>query len=207
MVGKGKSAPVEDEGIDSAYIGETLLVVAFLVVALGMIAIPFAFYATYSGAMRWIITLALVTAAAIVAGRVLYPIGEKPYRERAPEHFGGAEKGRYGALAEMAERARQGYAYSQRSLNERMADAFLDKMRIRKGLDPGEVFKLSGDEAALGEACGDAELAAFVVKSKAAISAPSERRRFVTRREMGERGAAFDTEAFRFIERIEAWEG
>jgi hypothetical protein len=88
-----------------------------------------------------------------------------------------------------------------------MADAFLEKLRIRRGLDPNAVFRLSGDEAALAEACGDAELAKFIVKSKAAISLPSEKRRFVTRREMSGRGAAFDAEALNVMRKIEAWEG
>jgi hypothetical protein len=196
------------EGMDPAYIGETLLVLAFLGVAISMLAIPFAVYATYSGSLRWIITLALVTIAALAGLRALYPLGAKGDSPAAEERFARDDGGRYGPLKEMSDRARQGYAYSQKALSERMADAFLEKMRIRKGLDPGTVYMLSGNEAALGAACGDAELARFVVESKAAMSEdPERRKRFTSRKEMLERGSAYVSRTEAIIGKIEAWEG
>ena len=206
-VDPAKSDGLHDDGkIDVSYIGETLLVLAFLGAALSMIAIPFVVYATYSGSLRWIITLALVTFAAIAALWFLHPLGAKPRTEPKPESFA-KDKGKYEPLIEMADRAGQVYSYSQKALNERMADAFLEKFRIRKGLGPGDVFRLSESEKALAEACGDAELASFVVRSKAAISEQAERKRFSSKRLMMSRGAKFNSEAKNVIERIEAWEG
>jgi hypothetical protein len=92
-------------------------------------------------------------------------------------------------------------------MSERMADTFLEKFRILRGLDPGEVYRLSQDEAALASACGDAEIAAFVVRSKAATAEPERRRRFTSRRTMLGRGARFDSQAGRMMARIESWEG
>ncbi|MFH0815961.1 MAG: hypothetical protein V1934_03995 [Methanobacteriota archaeon] len=188
------------------YVGETLLVISFLGVAFAMLAIPFVVYATYSGSFRWIITLGLVTVAAVAALWFIYPLGARPRHEPELESFG-KDRGNYEPLMEMADRASQGFSYSQKALNERMAEAFLEKLRIRKGLDPGEVFRLSENEKALAVACGDSELAAFVVRSKAAITEQAERKRFTSRRLMASRGAKFNVEAARIIERIEAWEG
>jgi hypothetical protein len=207
QAGQAKPDCSTDEGkIDASYVGETLLVLAFLGAAMSMLVIPFAVYATYSGSLRWIITLALVTVAALAAFWFIYPLGAKPRGEPPSESFG-KDKGKYASLIEMAERAGQGYAYSQKALNDRMADAFLEKFRIRKGLGPGEVFKLSENEKELADACGDAELARFVIRSKAAISEQAERKRFSSKRLMMGRGAKFNVEARGIIDRIEAWEG
>ena len=199
-----REGPVVERG--DSHFGESLVVVAYVIFASCLIVGPFALYAVYSGAMRWIITLILVSFAGIFAAKVLYPLGEASKGRGGGESASRGKDG-YAALKEMAERAEGGFAYSQKALNERIADAFLEKLRVKRGLQPQAVFRLSEDRQRLFAACGDGELADFVVESKTAMTEKTEKHGLFGRKGMAKDGAAYKARAQRMIAKIEAWEG
>jgi hypothetical protein len=186
--------------------GGTLMVIAYLVVAFTMIVMPFAMYALYSGAMRWILTIVMITIAGLVAIKVLYPLGERIKMGGAVQSPR-ADKDNYDALKEMAKRAERGFLYSQKALNERMAEAFLQKLRVKRGIQPHALYRLAEDKKRLYQLCGDKEIASFVVDSKAAMALKTERRSLFGKKGMAKEGAAYRIKAERMIAKIEAWEG
>lgn len=201
-----KSKLAEDRSEDRARIGETIIVLAYLIAAGSFLALPFAMFSLYSGGMRWIITLLLVTVVAIVGLKVIFPLGERRWESPTPIDAK-THRDQFAPLEEMAERACEGYSYSQKALDERMADAFLEKVRVKRNLQPAEVFRLSEDEGRLARACGDRELASFVAESKAAMARKAEKRGLFQRRGMARQGRVYRERALRVMARMEAWEG
>jgi hypothetical protein len=140
--------------------------VAFAVGFGVLVIIATVFYAQYSGAVRWLLAIVLLAVASY--GIVRF-VGARARDPRPLETAGFVERRAAGdlrSLAKTLERASSGMKYSQVVVAARMKDAFLEKVRVARGLGAGELERVRSDPEGLMALVGDRELVVFLLESE-----------------------------------------
>ena len=131
-----------------------------------IIVLALVFYAQYSGAVRWFLSILVL---AVVAYAVARFVGTRARDPRPLVPGGVAERRASGALWTLAttlDRASGGLKYSQVMFSVRMKDAFLERVRISRGLTREDVDRARSGPQALMALIGDPELTVFVLESE-----------------------------------------
>ncbi|MEW5937462.1 MAG: hypothetical protein AB1665_06565 [Candidatus Thermoplasmatota archaeon] len=170
----------------------------WLVIAI--IALPLLNYAMYSGAVRWLLSLLIISAVAVAALAAIHPKKGRVIAEMPPISI--RERGAFDELVDVTRRASLGFKYSQVMLSERVADAFVEKVRIARGIPTIDALSSARDEERMRSLCGDEELARFVVRSRAAVGRPISRLRRGRRSREGQR---YMKETMEILDKIESW--
>jgi len=139
---------------------------AFTIAVFVIILAALMLYAQYSGAIRWILAIIVLAMMELFLVRLVLR------RAREPEPLGlrnvsdVAMTGDLRGLAEIFERASGGMKYSQVMFSVRLKDAFLEKVRVRRGLTKGEIRRMRSDPVALFNVIGDKDIVVFLVETE-----------------------------------------
>ena len=197
-------------GDASAYLGDSpapdrLVATAFgtqvaFGVAFGVLILAAAvFYAQYSGAVRWVLATMVLAAAAYLVVRI---VGARAHDPRAFRVEPPTERQATGDLRNLSttlDRAAAGLKYSQVMFAARMKDAFLEKVRVARGLPREAMDRAREDPERLLALVGDREVVVFLLESERNHRHwPALLRHLPTRR-------GFAREADRMLARMEAW--
>ncbi len=138
-----------------------LISVAFAVLLLAFTA----YYAAYSGAVRWILFALVLSVIAYVAVRYAAAKTADPLRLGVLRSTGAGVGGDLGSLRTTAERADGGLVYSQVVFEDRMRKAFLGKVRANRPYTAAALDAASKGPERLQEVLGDRELTIFVLEA------------------------------------------
>ncbi|HTD81179.1 MAG TPA: hypothetical protein VK723_03405 [Thermoplasmata archaeon] len=124
------------------------------------------FYAQYSGAVRWALGIVILSGTAyllvrFVGSRARDPRPLEPARRVERRAAGGLR-----SLAKTLDRARDGLKFSQVVVAARMKDAFLEKVRVSRGLALEDIERIRSDPVGLMALVGDRELVVFLLESE-----------------------------------------
>jgi len=156
-------------------------------------------FANYSGGMRWLLTLAIVTVLGILAIYLMK-------RGTLKKHVHGERKevqmefsGQLTEVTAAVERGEAGYVYSQQMLRERLCDNIINKLSLARDLSSDEIItKLENNDT---EFIGDDTLARFLQNHRRGIEGseqtPSGKGKSV------ERGRKFMMEIEVILDKIE----
>lgn len=139
---------------------------AFIAFLIALIVIGFLYYAQYSGVFRWAVVLIAVAFASYLVTRIVVRRSPDPPSLVPVEFPARVTPGDLRTLAKTLSRAETGLRYSQIVFSKRLADAFLEKVRIARSLSSEEVGRIRSDPERLVAVLGDEELARFVFESE-----------------------------------------
>lgn len=172
----------------------------FLLILVVLLAAFTAYYAQYSGALRWLIFASVVGLVGFVAVRVVNATARDPARLAARARESAGVGGELRALRTTLYRADGGLVYSQVVFEDRMREAFLEKVRASRDLPDGALAAAMKDPGALHAILRDRELTVFVLESaRNARAYPSSIPTLPKRAEFARR-------ARQIMERMEAWQ-
>jgi membrane protein implicated in regulation of membrane protease activity len=176
---------------DATGTSAVILLLAIIFYAASPVAL-FLVFGAYSGGMRWIITLVVITTLAIVA-IYLMKKGLRRQEHRAGKSEAQMEfSGELSSLTEALERASMGYVYSQQLLRERLCEGILDKLGSARALSEDEmVDKLNSGET---DFVGDDVLAKFLMKNRRGAEGWEETQHIAGKGKSKERGGKFMVE-------------
>lgn len=134
---------------------------SFLLLIGTVVLAAIAVYGQSLDTLSWLLVVAGASLAALLAVRSILRVVE------VPEPLGTAEvtdetPGELRALGYAWERARSGYVYSRTLVATRAAVAFLEKVRLTRGLSPEDIERATTDRVLLRALIGDPALADFV---------------------------------------------
>ncbi len=156
--------------------------------------------ANYSGGMRWLLTLAIVTALGFMA---LYLMKRGTLKKRTFDKKNDVQTEFTGQLTEATdaiERGFLGYVYSQQLMRERMCENIINKLALARDLSADEIItKLENDDT---EFVGDEILEKFLIKNRRGTSGWDDTQ-FAGKGKSAERGKQFMTEIETILDRIE----
>ncbi len=164
----GEVAPYTDEDlvrdrVMAASFGTSVAIIGALSL---VIVLALAFYAQYSGGLRWLLAIFVLAVAAYIVARFAgtrtrdpRPLVPAAVKERRLP-------GDLWTLATTLDRASEGMKYSQVMFAARMEDAFLEKVRVARGASREAIDRARADPEALLALIGDRELAVFVLESE-----------------------------------------
>ena len=124
------------------------------------------FYAQYSGALRWLLVVVVLIAAAYILVRIVGIRARDPRPFRATPRAERRATGDLRTLATTLDRASAGLRYSQVMFAARMEEAFLEKARVSRGLRAEDIDRARSDPRQLLAIVGDPDLAMFVLESE-----------------------------------------
>jgi hypothetical protein len=157
------------------------------------------FYAQYSGAVRWLLAIVVLAAGAYVVVRLVGMRARDPRPFRAEPRAERAATGDLRSLSTTLSRASAGLKYSQVMFAARMKDAFLEKVRVARGLPTDALDLARSDPERLLALIGDRDLVMFVLESERNHrNWPALLRHLPIRR-------GFTGEAGRILAKMEAW--
>lgn len=196
----------EKEDIWYSIIGENdwkgvLILVIYILAYGGIFAVGIFSFGFFSGGMRWLIVLFVVSALAVISillmkrGVNIFPKNEESQDKIT--FF----RGELADLTDIAERGRSGMAYSQQIIRERVVDLILDKVRLSQGLGEDEIKKAldRGDASFV----GDDALAVFLLKNRREAAGWDEKVKG-HKGKSGERGKNFIVEINEILNKMEA---
>jgi len=157
------------------------------------------FYAQYSGAVRWLLGIALLSGVAYFLVRFIGARARDPRPLEPPRRVERRAAGDLHTLAKTLDRANAGLKYSQVVVAARMKDAFLEKVRVSRGLAPGDMERVRFDPARMMALVEDRDLVVFLLESERNHRHWPELLRDLPTR----RGFAGETD--RMLARMEAW--
>ena len=137
----------------------------FLVILVVLLAASTAYYAQYSGALRWLLFALLVGVVGFVAVRIVGSFVRDPARMILRKTTATGVGGDLRSLRTTLERAHGGLAYSQLLAEDEMRGAFLEKVRVARDLPPEAVAAAMRDPESLQRILGDRDLALFCLES------------------------------------------
>lgn len=176
-------------GAQVAFVGALVLIVAAALI----------FYAQYSGAIRWLLAVVFLAAAAFGMARFVASRARDPRSLRPASLVERRAPGDLRSLATTLDRASAGLKYSQIMFGVRMKDAFLEKVRVSRGLAPEDINRMRADPEALMRLVGDRELVLFVLEGERnGRHWPTLLRALPARR-------GYAREADRVLAKMEAW--
>ncbi len=106
--------------------------------------------------------------------------------------------GELATLRTTLRRAQDGLAYSQMLFEDRMREAFLEKVRVNRGVSETQIAAATRDEGAMRALVGDPDLAAFVIES-------ARKAREDSRPSGSAEATEFMPRAAAVLDRMEAW--
>jgi len=183
-------------------IGSALVMVGYFATFIILISLPLVLWAQYSGSFRWFLSLILLSIIALLSAYFLYAMVKGPPAPTVYQEFSAKRRAHYADLNGMMERAEDGMRYSQVMLNERVADAFLERVRIAKGKSIMESHAAAMSVERMSEFCGDGELAEFVVEARDAVGKPAGKAGGESRKR---ESAKYVKKVTGIIDRIEKW--
>ncbi len=197
----GETAPYTDEDLirDRVMAGTFGTSVA-IIGALGLvIVLALAFYAQYSGGLRWLLAIFVLALAAYLVARFVGTRVRDP-RPLVPAAVTESRlPGELWSLSTTLDRAADGMKYSQVMFAARMKDAFLEKVRVSRGLSRDAIDRAKADPEALMSLVGDRDLVVFVLESERnGRHWPALLRYLPPRR-------AYREDSDRMLARMEAW--
>ena len=190
-------SPYLDQNADllNRAFGVTALLVGIAVL---LLVAATGYYAQYSGALRWILFAIVIGAAGLLAVRALGGSIRDPARFAAPRTTPPIG-GELSALRMTMVRANDGLAYSQVIAEDRIREAFLEKVRVGRDVPQDGIHAAVRDPRRHASLIGDAELAAFVYESA------QNARRYPAGLSKPPKGEAFARRTSRLLDRMEAW--
>src|SRR3989442_52063 len=124
------------------------------------------FYAQYSGAVRWLLGIVVLATGAYILVRFVGTRARDPRPLRRVDRVERHATGDLWSLAITLDRAAAGLKFSQVMFAARMKDAFLEKVRVSRGLTEEAMNRARGDPEALLALVGDADLTVFLLESE-----------------------------------------
>jgi len=183
-------------------VGSAIVMVAYFATFIVLISLPLLLWAQYSGSFRWFLSLILLSIIALLSAYFLYSMVRGPPAPTVYQEFSGKRKPPYVDLNGIMERAQDGMRYSQVMLDERVADAFLERVRIAKGKSILESHAAAMSVERMSDFCGDRALAEFVVEARDAVGKPAGKAGGESRKR---EGAKYVKKVSEIIDRIERW--
>ena len=157
-------------------------------------------FANYSGGMRWLLTLAIVTALGVLA---LYLMKRGTQKKRVFEEKNDVQTEFPGQLTETTdaiERGSAGFVYSQQLMRERICENIINKLALVRDLSADEILtKLKNEDT---ELIGDEILEKFLLKNRRGTKGWEETQ-FAGKGKSAECGKQFMTEIEVILDRIE----
>jgi len=138
----------------------------FLMILVVLLAAATSYYAAYSGALRWILYALVVAVAGFVAVRALRGVVRDPARLAAKPTAAPVIGGELTSLRTTLQRASGGLAYSQVMFEERMREAFLEKVRTERDVPEDVLQAAVRNPEKIFAILRDRELAIFVAESE-----------------------------------------
>ena len=135
---------------------------SFLLLVAAIILAALAVYGRSVAALSWFLVIVVACAAALLAVRSMLRNVAEPESLSPGGGFAGETPGELRALARSLDRARSGSVYSQTVVTARVVTAFLEKVRLTRGLSPQDMERARSDRARLRALIGDPDLADFV---------------------------------------------
>jgi len=149
--------------------------------------------------LPWVLAIVIAGAAALFAMQFVLRAAQEPDTFAAGAPLPEGRPGDLVAFGHVLGRARSGYPYSQAIAAGRAASAFLEKVRLSRGLSPSEMDRVRGDPVALLAVIGDRELTDF------AYEWGREGRVGASDGGAGTAGKPFGATLSRTLEAMEAW--
>ena len=153
---------VPDRLVAAAFTTQVSFGLAFVV----LVVAATVFYAQYSGALRWLIAVGVLTAGAYIVVRFVGTRTRDPRSFRPVPQTDSRATGDLRSLSTTLDRASAGLKYSQVMFAARMAEAFLEKVRLSRGIRPEDMRLMHADPERLLELIGDVEVVTFILKSE-----------------------------------------
>jgi membrane protein implicated in regulation of membrane protease activity len=156
---------------------------------------------SYSGGMRWMITLGMV---AVMGFTAVYLMRRGTRMKRAPAEAKEPKtefRGELTNLTDAANRASSGYVYSQQVLRERLCEDMLDKLGMVRDLGPDDMTAML--EAKDTSFVGDDVLARFLLENRRSTRGWEENK-MQAKGKSAERGREFMIEIDEILRRTEA---
>jgi membrane protein implicated in regulation of membrane protease activity len=157
-------------------------------------------FANYIGGMRWLLSLAIVTALGILA---LYLMKRGMKRKRKFDNKEEVQTEFPGQLTEVTdavERGSIGYVYSQQLMRERLCEAIINKLALARDLSADEIItKLEKEDT---EFIGDEILEIFLLDNRRGTKGWDETQ-LAGKGKSAERGKKFMIEIEVILDRIE----
>ncbi len=158
-------------------------------------------FGTYSGGMRWMITLGMIVVMGSAA-IYLMKMGIEKKRGAETKAVSKTEfKGELTDLTDAMERAGSGYAYSQQMLRERLCEDMMNKLGVIRGLSQDEMNAML--EFKRIDFIGDEVLASFLLENRRGTKG-WEDMQVQTKGKSLERGDKFMNEIDDILKRTEA---
>jgi len=157
------------------------------------------FFANYSGGMRWLISLGIVTFLGLLA---IYLMKRGTRKKRVFDRKKDLQTEFTGQLTEVTEaveRGTSGYVYSQQIMRERLCENAINKLALARDMSEDEIItKLKKEDT---EFIGDEILAKFLIKNRRGTKGWDKNLEGKGR--STERGNRFMTEIEIILDRIE----
>ena len=155
-------AATQDRLVATTFVTQTAFALAFAVLVLAATV----FYAQYSGAVRWLLSVVFLMAAAYIVVRFVGMKARDPRALLSARRIELRATGDLRTLTTTLDRASAGLKYSQVMFAGRMKDAFLERVRVSHALSAEDLERARADPAALLEIVGDRELVVFLMESE-----------------------------------------
>lgn len=157
-------------------------------------------FANYSGGMRWLLTLAIVTVLGVLA---LYLMKRGTQKKRTFDEKNDVQTEFPGQLTEATdaiERGFLGYVYSQQLMRERLCENIINKLALARDLSADEIItKLENNDT---EFVGDEILTTFLLDNRRGTKGWDETQ-FAGKGKSAERGKKFMMEIEVILDRVE----
>jgi len=157
------------------------------------------FYAQYSGALRWVLGVVLLSGAAYIVVRFVGARARDPSPLKPADRVERRATGDLRSLAITVDRASAGLKFSQVIVAGRMKDSFLEKVRLARGVGHDEIARIRSDPEGLMALIGDKELVVFLLESERNHRHWPDLVRYLPAR------PGFVGEADRMLAKMEAW--
>ncbi|MFO7618498.1 MAG: hypothetical protein R6W91_02410 [Thermoplasmata archaeon] len=158
-------------------------------------------FGTYSGGMRWLITLGTIAMMGVVAILLMKRGLARQRSQSAPREAQTAFPGELTKLTEAIGRASSGYVYSQQMVRERLCEDMVNKLGMARDLGPDEMAAML--ESGNTEFIGDPVLASFLLENRRGVKGWED----ISTQAKGksaERGGKFMLEMDDIMKRMEA---
>lgn len=133
-------------------------VIVLLIFSLGYLL----YVAQFSGSVRWILGFVIVAVLAISAWLAVARRTSEPSPLARPQPVPRPQIGELSNFTATVKRADAGLMYSQVAVSSRLRDAFVERVRLGRGLSAEAVRRLQADPGALGRAFRDPVLEDFL---------------------------------------------
>ncbi len=178
-----------------------------IVAAIMLVSSLVVFQAHYSGIVRYILVALAITIMGIAVAWLASRASVDPAPLGWASNLNRVTTGEVSRMTRLLERGRDGLAVSQLQYVDRLRAAFLEKIRVQRGLSNATLQDLREDPDRLRDVVKDEEIATFLVEAEDARRRWS---RIVRRREtaLPSHGVREDfvQRMLRLVRRMEVWE-